>query len=114
MNVFFELPLEIVKIYGDDLGGIKSNIEEVRLPNKAKSIIRELKNSILKRFEILKEDINKEEEAKPVNTPYILMDFRHNPVKVKYRNYSKTLEDKMNQSFTDDDLNYLVTYGGLA
>lgn len=113
MNIYFQLPLDIVKIYGEDLGGIKSNIEEVRLPEKSKNIIRKLKDSILERFKILEEEINKE-EIKSINTPYILMDFRHHPVKIKYRNYSKILEDKMNKSFTDDDLKYLVTYGGLA
>ncbi len=114
MNIFFQLPLESVKTVGNDLGGIKSDIEEVRLPETAKNIIRKLKQLVIQRLEILDEEISNEENKSKVNTPYILMDFRHHPVKIKYKNYSKELEEKMKGSFTDDDLHYLVTYGGLS
>ena len=112
MNIFFQLPLDVVKIIGDDLSGIHTNIEGVRLPEKDKKTIRAVKNLLIQRLKVLADKINEEENNYKIQ-PYILMDFRHHPVKIKFKNYSKKLEEKMSDCISDNDFLYLVNHGEL-
>lgn len=110
MNIYFTLPSETIATIGQDLSGIKSDIDTVRLPLKAKHILHSVKNLIEQRFKVFEEKINEEEKVSG-NKSYILMDFTFHPLEIKHIGYSQELVMKMKQSLTQDDLDYVEKFG---
>lgn len=112
MNIYFTLPSETIAIIGQDLSGIKSDIDTVRLPLKAKNILHSVKKLIEQRFKVFEEKINEEEKVSG-NKSYILMDFTFHPLEIKHIGYSQELVMKMKQSLTQDDLDYVEKFGNI-
>ena len=109
MNIKFTLPTYLVEIIGQDLAGLKSDIDTVRLPPAAKEILHGVKNFIIQRLKIMEEEIAKEELALE-NRPYIHMKFSDDPLAIEYFYYSTALENKMKDSISNDDFIYLEKF----
>ena len=109
MKIYFQLPNYLIDNINNSLAGIKSDIDSLILPPLAKKILRITKERIELRFKIFENEIDMEDKENKES--YILMDFSNHPVVVKYINYTPQLTQKMEQSFTQDDLDYLERYG---
>lgn len=109
MNIYFTIPAETIKNVGKDLEGIKDDIDAVRLPPESKAILNMVKDWATKRFKIFEDEIIIEESNN--EECYVLMNFTNHPAVLEYVNYSEVLANKMKQSFTQDDWDYLERYG---
>ena len=109
MKIYFQLPNYLIENINQNLAGIKSDIDSIILPPLAKKILRITKERIELRFKIFENELDMEDIKN--KDSYILMDFSNHPLIIKYINYSTQLTEKMYQSFTQDDLDYLERYG---
>lgn len=105
MNIKFRLPDETIAIVGKDIKGIHSDVESIRLPLESKRIISKTMSLVKQRFELFKDEIDKEEESE--NENYTLLDFNTTPFELKYVNYSERLSEKMKGCICKEDFEYL-------
>ncbi len=103
MDIRFKLPVQLVEIFGEDLNGIIRDIDSIRLAPNGKFVLKKIKEYIIQRHILLKEDIEKEIK---VSGAYTLVDLSKTP-EIKYINFSTLLATKMEDSIQESDWTHL-------
>lgn len=98
MNVQFLMPHEIHHLEKDE---VVTEIDNLQLPPKMKNLLREIKDLIITRFHVFKDEIDLEEENN--QEAAILMDLRTDSLGLKYLFYSDRLSNKMENSISEND-----------
>lgn len=76
-----------------------------RLSDKSKYLLQELKRFITQRFDVFKDEIEQEETDHDAYIVFVLLE---SPMFLSFTNFSDPLRQKMSESFTEDDMNYIT------